>query len=57
MYRCSDCGNSFDEVKKIVEKYNGLNLPDGGYREVYYLCPVCGSDDYKEEIVGGDSNG
>ena len=51
MYRCSDCGNLFDEPKKVVEHQFGQNLPDGGYNEVYYQCPCCGSDEYEEVVI------
>lgn len=51
MYRCSDCNNPFDEPKKTIEHQSGYNLPDGGYNEVYYSCPFCGSNDYEEVVT------
>ncbi len=51
MYRCADCNNPFSEPEKVIEHQFGYNLPDGGYNEVYYSCPFCGSNDYEEVVT------
>lgn len=37
MYKCTDCGNVFDEPHKM-----------GRYIEAEYVCPNCGSEYYEE---------
>ena len=45
MYKCNDCGNTFDYLKRVEE-------PRGEFwgvpcTETMYYCPCCESDDYE----------
>jgi hypothetical protein len=44
MYRCRNCGNSFDTPKEIRERHG---FTWGGY-ETFYMCPYCRGDDFTE---------
>ncbi len=47
MFVCQDCGQKFDAPRKIKEKSDGLcSLP-----RIYYVCPVCKSENFKEREV------
>ena len=51
MYLCSNCDFRFEEAKKEVSHQSGSNLPDGGFDEVSYHCPQCGSANYNEVVI------
>lgn len=43
-YKCSDCGDLFDEVK-IITEYTGVRAPDGTLESYdMAVCPYCGSE-------------
>ncbi len=47
MYYCNNCGEEFNEPKKIYETHN---LSDAPF-EVVYICPRCKSGNYREKIT------
>lgn len=44
---CRDCGNIFYacEAGRVKEPHDEI---PGGFYETFYICPVCGSQDYEE---------
>ena len=44
---CRDCGNIFYacEAGRLKEPHDEI---PGGFYETFYICPVCGSQDYEE---------
>lgn len=47
MYKCNDCGKTFEELESVSE----LVMADPYYPSVYYtenVCPLCGYSDYTE---------
>lgn len=45
MFRCNDCGCTFEEPE-VTREFHGLEY---GY-ENQYTCPNCGGDDYKDSV-------
>lgn len=45
-YKCCDCGKEFDEPGSY-EECMGEFWGSPAY-QTFYVCPVCGSDDYEE---------
>ena len=48
MFKCRDCGEEFDEPKRLTDwvEYWGQEVP------MYsYYCPYCESDDYDEKEI------
>lgn len=45
IYRCRDCGATFEEVRVIKHRHNEI---DGAWYEKVEVCPCCGIDDIEE---------
>ena len=48
MYRCTNCGELFDEPMKTIEIHKEVPPPNV---EVFYDCPRCGSSNYDEVVI------
>ncbi len=48
MYHCKDCNRKFDTPQKFVETHGQTAPPF----EVFFLCPFCGSTNFKKIIIG-----
>ena len=51
---CNDCNTKFDEPKRLTDWVECWGHLDPMYT---YVCPVCGSDDFKDETEDDDNDG